>query len=65
MDHSTVANLTIDEFKQLVREVAIQSLSEVFGDPDEGLELREDFEIELQRSIAATESDEAAATRAG
>lgn len=56
MAHSTVADLTIDEFKKLVREVVIQTLTEIFGDPDEGLELRDDFKIELQRSLAAVEA---------
>ncbi|MCC7354342.1 MAG: hypothetical protein IT330_11350 [Anaerolineae bacterium] len=56
MAHSTVADLTIDEFKKLVRETVIQTLSEMLGDPDEGLELRDDFKIELQRSLAAIEA---------
>ena len=56
MAHSTVADLTIEEFKQLVREVVVQTLSEILGDSDEGLELRDDFKVELQHSLAAVEA---------
>lgn len=47
-----VADLTIDEFRKLVQEVVIQTLSEMVVDPDEGLELRDDFVEELKQSIA-------------
>ncbi|MCY3681111.1 MAG: hypothetical protein OXH16_06925 [Gemmatimonadetes bacterium] len=47
-----VADLTIDEFRELVQEVVIQTLSEMMVDPDEGLELRDDFVEELKQSIA-------------
>ena len=47
-----VADLTIDEFRRLVQEVVIQTLSEMMVDPDEGLELRDDFVEELKQSIA-------------
>ena len=56
MAHSTVADLTIDEFKKLIREVAIQTLSEMFGNPDEGLELNDEFKLEFQRSLATVET---------
>jgi len=56
MAHSTVADLTVDEFKNLIREVVAQTLAEVLGDPDEGLELRDDFRIALQRSLASVEA---------
>ena len=51
-DATKVADLTIDEFRELVREVVIQTLSEMMSDPDEGLELRDDFVEELKQSIA-------------
>ena len=47
-----VADLTIDEFRELVQEVVIQTLSEMMIDPDEGLELRDDFVEEMKQSIA-------------
>jgi len=56
MAHSRVADLTIDEFKSLIREVVTQTLAEMLGDPDEGLELRDDFRIALQRSLASVEA---------
>lgn len=51
-DATKVADLTIDEFRELVQEVVIQTLSEMMSDPDEGLELRDDFVEELKQSIA-------------
>ena len=48
--------MTVDEFEKLIREVVIQTLSEMFGDPDEGLELNEEFKLELQRSLATVET---------
>jgi len=56
MAHSRVADLSVEEFRELVREVVIQTLLEVFGDPDEGLELRDDFAAELRRSLKAVEA---------
>lgn len=50
MTTSTVAELTVDEFKELVHEVVIQSLTELLGDPDEGMVLREDLAEELRQS---------------
>ncbi len=51
-----VADLTIDEFRELVQEVVIQTLSEMMSDPDEGLELRDDFVEELKQSLADVEA---------
>ena len=56
MSHSTVADLTVEEFKTLIREVVIQTLAEVFGDPDEGLELRDDLKARLQQSLAMVQA---------
>ena len=56
MTQTTVADLTIDEFKNLVREAVAQTLGEMLGDPDEGLELRDDFRAALQRSLASVEA---------
>ena len=58
MAPSEVADLSIGEFKKVVREIVIQTLLEVLGDPDEGLELRDDFAAELRRSLAAVEAGE-------
>ncbi len=56
MTPSKVADLTIDEFRDLVRAIVIQTLSEMLDDPDEGLELRDNFAEELQDSLAAVET---------
>jgi hypothetical protein len=56
MIRSSVADLTVEEFKGLIHEVVTQTIVELFGDPDEGLELREDIKANLQRSIAAVQA---------
>ena len=48
MTRSRVVDLTVDELRDLVREVVIQTLLEMLGDPDEGLELRDDLAAELE-----------------
>ena len=53
MAHSTVADMTIDEFRTLIREIVAQTLAEMLSDPDEGLELRDDFKGELRKSLEA------------
>ncbi len=52
MAQAMVSDLTINEFRGLVRDVVAQTLLEMLGDPDEGLELRDDFRADLQRSLA-------------
>jgi len=52
---SRVADLTVDEFKELIHETVAQTIVEMFGDPDAGLELREDIKANLQRSLAAVQ----------
>ena len=56
MTNPRIADLTVTEFKQLVRESVAQSIAAVLGDPDEGLRLRDDFAEELQRSLAEVEA---------
>ena len=51
-----IADLTVNEFKELVRESVVQSITGLLGDPDEGLRLREDFAGQLQRSLAEVEA---------
>ena len=46
-----VAELTVEEFKQIVEEAVERKLSEMLGDPDEGLELRPEIEQRLRRSL--------------
>ena len=54
--NSTVSDLTVDELRDLIREVVMQTILDLFGDPDEGLELREEIQDRLRRSLATTQS---------
>lgn len=56
MAYSNVADLTVDELKSLIREVVTQTILEILGDPDEGLELQEEVKERLRRSLAATQT---------
>jgi len=56
MAQTKVGDLTIDEFKRLVRETVAETLAEMLSDPDEGLELRGDFRAALERSLASVEA---------
>jgi len=56
MIDSRVADLTVDEFKGLMREIVTETIQEMFNDPDEGLELREDMKAKLQHSLAAIQA---------
>ena len=47
-----VTELTVDELKHIIQEAMEQKLAEMLGDPDEGLELRPEFEQQLRRSLA-------------
>jgi len=53
MTYATVADLTVDQFTDLMRKVVLQTLAELLGDPDEGLELRRDMKARIQQSLAA------------
>ena len=48
-----VAELTVNELEQSIQEAVEQKLSEMLGDPDEGLELREEIRDRLRRSLDA------------
>lgn len=56
MTQQTVADLTVDELKKLIREVSLQTRSEMLSDPDKGLELRNELALELQRSLSDTDA---------
>lgn len=46
-----VSDLTVAEFKALVREVVEETLVEMLADPDEGLELTDEIKVALRRSL--------------
>ena len=51
MTITKVADLTVNELRKLIREEVKQTISEMFTDPDDGLELRDEFKSELQLSL--------------
>jgi hypothetical protein len=53
-----VKELTVEEFKILIQETIEQKLEEVIGDPDLGLELREEIKERLRSSLAAVQRGE-------
>ena len=56
MAQQTVADLTIDELRAIIREAVIDTLHDFAEDPDEGLELSEEFALKLEASIKAVEA---------
>lgn len=46
-----VADMSVDELKWLIQETVTQTITELLSDPDEGLELRQEFKIALHRSL--------------
>lgn len=53
-----VKELTVEELKALIEETIDEKLEEVIGDPDLGLELREDIKARLRSSLAAARCGE-------
>lgn len=51
MTDLSVADLTVAELRTLIREVVTETIASLFADPDDGLEIREEFETELRRSL--------------
>lgn len=46
-----VTDMSVDELKVLIQETVKVAFTELFSDPDEGLELRDDLENALQLSL--------------
>ena len=53
-----VSELSVGELRVLIQEVVRQTLEDLFRDPDDGLELREDFGNELQASLNVPRKDD-------
>lgn len=51
-----VADMSVEELKTLIQETVTQTLTELLRDPDEELELREDFKSALQISLETVRS---------
>ena len=56
MTVSSVADLTVEELKELIRETVSQTIVEMLGDPDKEAELREDVKERLERSLALVQA---------
>lgn len=56
MAYTKVAELTTFELKDLIRDVVKRTILEIFNDPDEGLELRDEIEKSLRQSLAAVQA---------
>lgn len=53
-----VSQMTKEEFRLMIDEALEQKLIELFGDPDEGLELRDEIKQRLLQQKAAVERGE-------
>ena len=53
-----VKELTVEQFKSLIEEAIEEKLEELIGDPDIGLELREEIKERLRSSLAARQRGE-------
>jgi signal recognition particle GTPase len=53
-----VKELTVEQFKDLVQEAIEEKLEEMIGDPDLGLELREEIKEKLRSSLSARQAGE-------
>ncbi|MGQ9627049.1 MAG: hypothetical protein ACUVV0_09135 [Anaerolineae bacterium] len=56
--HTVVVQISVDELKKLIQDAVEQKLLELLGDPDWGLELREEIQERLKRSFTAEEQGE-------
>jgi hypothetical protein len=50
---ATIGEMTPSEFREMIDFIIEQKLREVLGDPDEGLQLREEVAARLQKQRAA------------
>jgi hypothetical protein len=51
-EDTTVAEMTVRELKMVIQSALKETLQEVLGDPDAGLELRPEFEERLRQAVA-------------
>ena len=53
-----VKELSVEQLKALIQEAVEEKLQEILGDPDQGLEVKEEVKERLKRSLAAVECGE-------
>ncbi len=56
MAMQTISDLTIDEFKLLIKKTVIETLSEMLTDPDSGYDLQPAIEERLKESSTALQN---------
>jgi hypothetical protein len=56
MNGSSVADLTVEELRDLIREVVAEAIADLFADPDSGLELHEEFQHALRGSLQSSDA---------
>jgi hypothetical protein len=50
-----VADLTVDEFRALIRQAVHEELENVLADPDKGLELTDEIQARLRSSLDSSD----------
>lgn len=50
-----VADLTVDEFRALIRQAVHEELQDIIADPDRGLELTDEIQARLQSSLNSSD----------
>ena len=58
MDTMNLKDLTIEELQDYIQEIVEEKLKELLGDPDWGIELREETKKRLQHSVEAVQKGE-------
>ena len=53
-----VKELSVEQLIALIQEAVEEKLQEILGDPDQGLELKEDIKERLKKSLSAVERGE-------
>ncbi|MGH8581663.1 MAG: hypothetical protein ACREWG_02515 [Gammaproteobacteria bacterium] len=50
-----VVDLTVDEFRALIRQAVHEELRDIIADPDKGLELSDEIHARLQVSLGSSD----------
>ena len=53
-----VKELSVEQLKALIQEAVEEKLQEILGDPDQGLEVKEEVKERLRHSLAAVKRGE-------
>ena len=53
-----VKELSVEQLIALIQEAVEEKLQEILGDPDQGMELKEDIKERLKQSLSAVERGE-------